>query len=106
MPKSGRSSTTQRPSKSTSVSKKIPKKTKPTGAPAEGLEAVADESNESELELDNELEEETALNELVEQAQRPEVQEEEVVQFINFCETNFVRCFLKGLNQIPKLKLL
>jgi hypothetical protein len=75
-PKSGKSTKQGKVSKPKSAPKVIQKKTQTKSIPAEGLESQ-DDDEDSGLDLDNELDEEDAINELAEKSNQPEQTAEE-----------------------------
>jgi hypothetical protein len=78
-PKSDKSTKQGKVSKPKSAPKVIRKKTQMKSIPAEGLEPEDDDDEDSRLDLDHELDEEDAINELAEKSNPPEQTVEEDV---------------------------
>jgi hypothetical protein len=87
VPKPNKSTKAERVSKSKSTTKASQKATHIKPVPAKGLELDDDddddEEEEDESDLENEFEEENALNELVEKSHDPQVNTEEEVRLPN-----------------------
>ena len=104
MPPKRKTTKTGRISKRKSTEKTIKKRTPAKSVPAKGLEQE-DEDDGSELDLENELDEEDALNELAEKSHPPEQPTEEDVAPI-LRETHIFRlASSKVLNRNPTQKL-
>ena len=101
-PKSGKIAKTGRVSKPKSTAKVIKKRTATKSVPAKGLEQ--DYDDEPDLGLENELDEEDALNELAQKSHPPEEPTEEDVAPI-LRETHIFRMISsKALNRNPTQK--
>ena len=79
-PKSRKTAKTGRVSKPKTAEKVLKKRSTTKSIPAKGLERD-DDNDESEFDLENELDEEDALNELAENSHPPEKSTEEDVHF-------------------------